>query len=481
MDKYTVDIDKILNDLEYSELTDHNDAVHDSNLDKSYAGASANQKVKQTNTKHSITNVFHSLNEYLKTDISTKSKVLEENVSVRNESQNHVESYNNDTAYQKNDAGVSNNQSFLDFDTNKTIKDLQFIVERNNERSNESLVIEQSESSSLEQSEANIDMCIETNHQEELNENCLEVNNTNNELPLDKITEANKENESQEVCSESKEVSESTNTEEEVNIELDDSENEEIEFTCENADDCARKGDNNLDIIGDFVRNEPSNPSKLETSDSGVEIKDEASELNTNICEPQQLETNNPTERDEIKNLLETSETRTIEENPPVSSQTAEILIEPKPISFDMIHVDDSELDRCLEEIESECEIEKAELEKEEAIEAVEKEEDCGAIKSEEEITTAEEKTETNGERPTTLELENGDSKREIDLIGNIINFTFFCFNSFFSLLGSPGSTPYNNVYINKEPSSESDFSSTSPTYSEESTEYCFESDANGN
>lgn len=40
---------------------------------------------------------------------------------------------------------------------------------------------------------------------------------------------------------------------------------------------------------------------------------------------------------------------------------------------------------------------------------------------------------------------------------------------------GSPGSTPYNNMYLTKDQSSGSDPSSASPTYSEVSTEYCLE------
>lgn len=64
MDKFTVDLDQVLNDFEYSELTDqyNNSAKFTDN----------NPAVVQSNnvSKHSINNVFHSLNEYLNTNIS---------------------------------------------------------------------------------------------------------------------------------------------------------------------------------------------------------------------------------------------------------------------------------------------------------------------------------------------------------------------------------------------------------------------------
>uniref|UniRef100_A0A1Y1MFZ2 FYVE-type domain-containing protein n=1 Tax=Photinus pyralis TaxID=7054 RepID=A0A1Y1MFZ2_PHOPY len=67
MDKYTVDLDKVLNDFEYSELTDQ------------YNALSSNETAPQRNPdfykynnvppKHNITKVFESLNEYLNSEI----------------------------------------------------------------------------------------------------------------------------------------------------------------------------------------------------------------------------------------------------------------------------------------------------------------------------------------------------------------------------------------------------------------------------
>lgn len=64
MDKFTVDLDQVLNDFEYSELTDQYNAsakVADSST------TAPNQNV----SKHSINNVFHSLNEYLNTNLNS--------------------------------------------------------------------------------------------------------------------------------------------------------------------------------------------------------------------------------------------------------------------------------------------------------------------------------------------------------------------------------------------------------------------------
>lgn len=68
MDKFTVDLDQVLNDFEYSELTDQYNASAKV-ADSSSSTAVPNQNV----TKHSINNVFHSLNEYLNTDINLSS------------------------------------------------------------------------------------------------------------------------------------------------------------------------------------------------------------------------------------------------------------------------------------------------------------------------------------------------------------------------------------------------------------------------
>ncbi|XP_066149180.1 zinc finger FYVE domain-containing protein 9 [Euwallacea fornicatus] len=65
MDKYTVDLDQVLNDFEYSELTDQ----HLKNGPESSQPHIPFQSPSVT--KHSINNVFHSLNEYLNLDLNS--------------------------------------------------------------------------------------------------------------------------------------------------------------------------------------------------------------------------------------------------------------------------------------------------------------------------------------------------------------------------------------------------------------------------
>ncbi|CAH1132725.1 unnamed protein product [Ceutorhynchus assimilis] len=62
MDKYTVDLDQVLNDFEYSELTDQ----HSRNVPERLERPRDNFPFQPAPaTKHSMNNVFHSLNEYL--------------------------------------------------------------------------------------------------------------------------------------------------------------------------------------------------------------------------------------------------------------------------------------------------------------------------------------------------------------------------------------------------------------------------------
>ncbi|KAK9874288.1 hypothetical protein WA026_002640 [Henosepilachna vigintioctopunctata] len=74
MDKYTVDLDKVLNDFEYSEYSLEsaklNRNAHEDLPNTSISSSLVNKN--NTPIKHSITNVFHSLNEYLSSDITTK-------------------------------------------------------------------------------------------------------------------------------------------------------------------------------------------------------------------------------------------------------------------------------------------------------------------------------------------------------------------------------------------------------------------------
>ncbi|XP_066257587.1 zinc finger FYVE domain-containing protein 16 isoform X2 [Euwallacea similis] len=86
MDKYTVDLDQVLNDFEYSELTDQ----HLKNVPESSQPHIPFQSPSVT--KHSINNVFHSLNEYLNLDlnssISSGNHTVETSDTPKNKSPN---------------------------------------------------------------------------------------------------------------------------------------------------------------------------------------------------------------------------------------------------------------------------------------------------------------------------------------------------------------------------------------------------------
>ncbi|XP_044763023.1 zinc finger FYVE domain-containing protein 9 [Coccinella septempunctata] len=74
MDKYTVDLDKVLNDFEYSEYSLESAKVN-RNIQNENPNTSFNTNPcsrNDTSAKHSINNVFHSLNEYLSSDITPK-------------------------------------------------------------------------------------------------------------------------------------------------------------------------------------------------------------------------------------------------------------------------------------------------------------------------------------------------------------------------------------------------------------------------
>lgn len=73
MDKYAVDLDKVLNDFEYSELT-NSGAQQLRTVNPSALHKQDFYKLNRKPTKHTINNVFQSLNEYLNTDIEVKSK-----------------------------------------------------------------------------------------------------------------------------------------------------------------------------------------------------------------------------------------------------------------------------------------------------------------------------------------------------------------------------------------------------------------------
>lgn len=112
MDKYAVDIDQVLNDFEYSELTDSQQNLAHAKAAAAAVPSQINNvfpstsqagplKVKNVNSKHSITNVFYSLNEYLNSDIGI-SKDKNTHAEFNPNNVNNYASSNKDNFHKEN-------------------------------------------------------------------------------------------------------------------------------------------------------------------------------------------------------------------------------------------------------------------------------------------------------------------------------------------------------------------------------------------
>lgn len=136
MDKFAVDLDQVLNDFEYSELTEHfNTAtqsyhknptqIHQNNGESSTIHGQFNN-TNSTISKHSITNVFNSLSEYLNTDITPKyNNSLSENEEVifNNDQNTATELKLNDVNNSENEQSqIENNYSEAKEETNELLE-----------------------------------------------------------------------------------------------------------------------------------------------------------------------------------------------------------------------------------------------------------------------------------------------------------------------------------------------------------------------
>ncbi|KAK5638041.1 hypothetical protein RI129_012336 [Pyrocoelia pectoralis] len=102
MDKYTVDLDKVLNDFEYSELTDQY------NTSNNAATPQRNQDLYKYNVappKHNITKVFESLNEYLNSEIGDEPAETSVSENICENSTN-----NNPTSVETDEVGDESHQ-----------------------------------------------------------------------------------------------------------------------------------------------------------------------------------------------------------------------------------------------------------------------------------------------------------------------------------------------------------------------------------
>ncbi|RZC39224.1 DUF3480, FYVE, SARA and/or Mpp10 domain containing protein, partial [Asbolus verrucosus] len=359
MDKYTVDLDQVLNDFEYSELTDQHDQAK-SNRQNSTAPFVHNN-FKNTNVKHSINNVFHSLNEYLNTDISPKCEIK---------------------PFIQEPSFSGENSKFIDDDAPQ---DNSVIVNNNTDTKNE-------------------------------------VNNEEEKTEVEEETAANDVTESEPIEVESRDVNDDKSTEDETDqvalIEtIDESIKQKTDLTSVNPEDDSKNNENSIETIED------------NTNDL-VDVR--------------------------TSEELSTDKTEDVDDEGVIK------------VGFDDdIDLDESELHKYLDELEKEyeSEVQMENHSEEEETDGCEKEEIKVDDKDTEEAKLEENSDNAVSVRPNNLPLPNQESAEDCK---GVIN-----------LVGEPGSTPYNNVYINKElpqekqrDNSDTECStSASPTFSDISSE----------
>lgn len=401
MDKYTVDLDKVLNDFEYSELTDQ--YVRQSNASQSHSFSSA--KARGGNVKHSITNVFHSLNEYLNTEVGDKCEIVSEITT------------------QQNDSFKSPFTITAD-DLLKEPPVVHKLEPEDNNVASTSLVIDRDVQNISEKAEAVIDLT---------------------EIKVAAV--------------------------------------EAKSFAAEESS--LPETDNNLVLIDDVKEDSALNTLSASTTqekavESSVAIVEQITEKHNDAVE-QVVESINIVDNQHVEESLTDSF---------VNENKSDI-----PIGFDdTFELDESELNKYLDELENELDIPKTEVKDSETKEGEKQEEKKNVQyddhREEQEKETTDNESEEIEEqydavsslpRPMSLELpvELTENKRNINLIGNSLLTTRDIIGSknLLRILGNPGSTPYNNMYQEKKPdineSSLEHSSSPSPTFSDISTDSC--------
>lgn len=429
MDKYTVDLDKLLNDFEYNELTDNQDTTskvseisnQNTKLNNALPSSSINQR--NTNTKHSITNVFHSLNEYLNTDISCKPK-FDDKVLINTVVHNDLKLVN----------APVNNEVITTNLNNVIVKNNTTIPEKNVN----SIILPDVETSAIDNVEEINALDLDNDVEKESIVNGTDYPNCNQVILIDNFM---------------------NNDENSINPESDemhpDNEQAVSEDESTSHSDCIESNAIDTNINLSVVSNE------VVSAENDAPRPDDYDEMNLIAIENDKDEQNAEIEAP-IKDL---------DENTTCTDDL-------QPVTFDTIEIDDVELNKYLEEIENEFENQKetspndnqepivvnnntesssepvvtiTKPENEQIIESHSKEivEVELTNNAEEEIEEQEQNIEdsttitgtveenvnanetvieeaklvvnlNNGDRPTSLELEMDDNKREIDLIGEI-------------------------------------------------------------
>lgn len=429
MDKYTVDLDKVLNDFEYSELTDQY-------VKPAQSSTYSSSRMRNGNVKHSINNVFHSLNEYLSTDIDDKCEIVTDITLKQTENfdkPNVAKDNNLDSAVK-----ITQNVHIDLQDGDKHREDSPISAKKGGEETNNYSILD---------AEIADNFLINTTNGK------LESNDLKeNDKPVEKETEIELENCS--VVTDSATEITANKTEKTSELVVSDSQNEE-------------------EIIAETKHDKGYETTVTNLSEETIEKIIETEEKETNAT-VETVETKNKTiesEEEKINELAEENineiEEKTIVTDLPdeTNEKTIEIEEENKhvPISFnDTINLDDSELNRYLDELEDELE-DRAEIKTtEEDLKSAEKEE-IKEVESENQkdlVKNEDIKEDQCLSRPETLPLSHTTSEEKHDI----------------NLIGDPGSTPYNNVYVSEELPKEEEETregslSSSPTFSDISTD----------
>ncbi|KAL1501310.1 hypothetical protein ABEB36_006654 [Hypothenemus hampei] len=525
MEKYTVDLDQVLNDFEYAEFTDQ----HSRNVSQQPQANIPPQYRPTPITKHSITNVFDSLNEYLSsdvnsgllTDVAGKSTEFNDNnldylqlqLNKSEDSQREPEepkdfNLNGNTSVPVENHSLDNVERLDEVEPLETITDnSKWESEEFEKISPEITVLTLDSESKDENSPSNsytnptceikaeesslIGIKNLKEDSEVLTENCDKIIESiipsieDNEAVLVEVEDGIVENESLEEDRDSVQLPLAQEEINEPNI-IDPDVTEEYLSTEEDVDAC----ENNASSKQDY---EETNENKSNVSEninglSSNEIE-EPKEVSVNVePSPKVIGFSSDIEIDEseLNKMLEDLEIEEIEDSQrnnetdqpnleKVSESVAEVedknIAQIADVNINEAISKDSDIRSPVQKEIVEClEVEKPKRNKESSKKSLEKSgKETPPVESKDQIGEKQsiekdvqyEQPKESLSRPQNLPLNN---QVENDVGGRKIN-----------LIGSPGSTPYNNVYLNKtiEPKeTESDYtSSASPTFSDCSTE----------
>lgn len=512
MDKFTVDLDKVLNDFEYSELTDQY-------VKPSQSSSYSSSRMRNGNVKHSINNVFHSLNEYLSTDIDDKCEIVTDislkqtdtfdkpNIAKDNNLDSpvkithvHIDLEDGDINREdlptnvsvKEDSEETISYSILDTEnlddlvTNTTNEYLESNDLKENAKPVEKPVNNSETLKELEECRVSIDLTTKTilNETEEANKDL--VNDCQN--ATDKIIETKEDNTCETIATDLSEETKEKTIEigEKKTIATDLSEKTEEKTIAigeketaatDLSEDTKELGGKEIvatdlpeetiektsevreqeRIIVTDLSEENEKTIKIEKKESNVTVLSVGRNEKTFEIEEKTTEIEEETGIGEEKLLGIGSIGETNEKTIDVEEKKENV-----PISFsDTINLDDSELNKYLDELEEELEHNADVKTTETHSEIVEKEEIKEVESNNQKDLVKNEELEEDRcpSRPDTLTLSHTTSEEKHDI----------------NLIGAPGSTPYNNVYVSEELPKDEEIReeslSPSPTFSDVSTD----------